>query len=385
MEANNNVLPQVAEAVADMENGTYVEKLDREKQLQVPYTNVNQPIVSKSTVESFNFNWGSNGFDMELDYIIKDYLPASSFGVLYGPSGGFKSFHALCWAASIATGREWNGKRSSGGSVLYVVGEGGIGVPRRVKGWENQYNNGKNIKLFTINHPVFVGSKEQVDALIKTVRNVEAFSGERVKAIFLDTLARCFAGGDENKASDMNMFIAGCDRVKTETGASIVVVHHSGKNVDLGARGSSSLRAASDFEFRISRPEGEKFYKLEHTKAKDSEEQPAQVFDMYERFLFTDRDGDDVCTLVPSDTGREPPAEQEPDKQVSLSKNQEALLQAVRSRTATGESTDKAVIRDDLKAQGLSISNFSKWLTSVCEKGLAEVSEDGKITLIQKL
>ena len=40
---------------------------------------------------------GSDGFDRKINYLIKNYLPAESFGVIYGPSSHYKSFHAINW------------------------------------------------------------------------------------------------------------------------------------------------------------------------------------------------------------------------------------------------------------------------------------------------
>lgn len=80
-------------------------------------------------------------------------------------------------------------------------------------------------------------------------------------------------GADENKASDMGAFIAGCDAIKAATGATVLVVHHSGKDETKGARGSSSFRAALDAEFLVKRETvGAKALVLTCTKQKDAEE-----------------------------------------------------------------------------------------------------------------
>ncbi|MCY4329945.1 MAG: AAA family ATPase [Endozoicomonadaceae bacterium] len=330
--------------------------------------------------ETFELRIGSEGYDTCYECLIKDYLPSDSFGVVYGSPGSYKSFHAVSWAASIATGRDWNGKKCTKGTVIYIVGEGGSGVPRRIKGWEVEYNNNNTISnLFTIPQPVFISNNQQIDTMIETIKEVERRTRTKVTAVFIDTLARCFAGADENKTADMNMFISGCDKIKTQTGASIVVIHHSGKNDDAGARGSSALRAAADFEFKISRPDGEHYYVLKQTKAKDSDEQEAVAFDMAKQFLFTDKDGDEVVTLVPSVKGREPPKEDELPKVNKLTGNHEAVWQAVRSRQARKETTNKRIIFDDLKAQGLNIKNFSRWVDKLVNDGILGKSKNGDL------
>ena len=42
--------------------------------------------------------------------------------VIYGPSGEGKTFVALDWALSVATGRSWQGKQTKQGPVVYIAG-----------------------------------------------------------------------------------------------------------------------------------------------------------------------------------------------------------------------------------------------------------------------
>ena len=335
----------------------------------------------------FDLRTGSDGFDTELDYLIKGYIPSNAFGVVYGPSGSFKSFHAISWAACIATGMSWHDCQVTQGTVIYVVAEGGAGAPRRVKGWEKRYYEGQQIEnLLTIRQPVFTGDKEQVEIMICTIQEAEKRTGEKVVLVVLDTLARCFAGADENRTADMNLFIAGCDQIKAATGVTVLVVHHSGKSRTDLARGSSALPSAADFEFRINRPEDNNMaYTLINTKAKDSEEQSAQMFSMSGHFLYTDSDGDDVGTLVPSLTGCAAPEAEVPDTEIkNMSSNHQAVWQAIRYRQARGESTARALILDDLKAQGLSTNNFGRWVDKLIKAGLVIENDDGSLSLKSK-
>ncbi|MEH8791954.1 AAA family ATPase [Klebsiella quasipneumoniae subsp. similipneumoniae] len=41
---------------------------------------------------------------------------------------------------------------------------------------------------------------------------------------------------DENNSQDMGRLIVGCDAIKNETSASVLLVHHSGKDETKGAR-----------------------------------------------------------------------------------------------------------------------------------------------------
>ncbi|SFN79364.1 putative DNA primase/helicase [Xenorhabdus japonica] len=112
---------------------------------------------------------GSEGFDAQLDYVAKGIIPAHSLYSIYGASGSYKSFLAGAWGCHIATGKAWAGKSVAQGSVLYVVSEGGIGVPRRIKAWE--IVNGQTVKnMYLINTPVFLASPAEVHELVIAAR-----------------------------------------------------------------------------------------------------------------------------------------------------------------------------------------------------------------------
>jgi hypothetical protein len=79
---------------------------------------------------------------------------------------------------------------------------------------------------------------------------IEVVWGFRPSLVVVDTLARCMLGGEENSARDMGLFVAACDRIRMATGATVLVVHHTGKSAHV-ERGSSALRAACDQMIRL--------------------------------------------------------------------------------------------------------------------------------------
>ncbi|PHM24794.1 AAA family ATPase [Xenorhabdus budapestensis] len=326
---------------------------------------------------------GSEGFDAQLDYVVKGIIPAHSLCSIYGASGSYKSFLAGAWGCHIATGKAWAGKQVAQGAVLYVVGEGGIGVPRRIKAWE--IVNGQAVEnMYLINTPVFPASPAEVHELVIAARQVEAETGQPVRLIILDTLARCFGGADENDSKDMGAFVRGCDELKAKTGASILVVHHSGKDESKGARGSSAFRAALDVEYRINR-EGKKGRALviTCTKMKDAEEPDTKAYDMRVVELFTDKDGEDITSLTLIDRPRDPVEEDDIEHIPNKTDNHTALWQCIRSRTALKEPCSVALVRDDLKAMGVNVKNFSRWLTKLENDGL--ITRNGQeLTIINQ-
>ena len=322
---------------------------------------------------------GFHGFDNRASWLIKGLLPATCTASIYGPSGSFKSFAAVSWACHIATGKPWNGAKVEQGAVLYVVGEGGVGVPRRIRAWADEYNEGRDVpNVYRVDMPVFMADPSQQAELRFAVEEVKEATGQDVKLIIIDTVARCFGGADENRAADMGAFISGCDLVKTTTGATILLVHHTGKNESNGARGSSSFRAALDAEYLVKREaERGNSLVLTGTKMKDSEQPEPVAFDLKRRVIGMDEDGDELTSLVVIDRGREP-ADPEADGLAPLSK---ALFQTIRALTDKNGETTKSEIRNRFKDVTINgskpnMSNFGRHLKTLEADGLIVIDGD---------
>ncbi|HHR4101827.1 TPA: helicase RepA family protein, partial [Salmonella enterica] len=178
-----------------------------------------------------------------------------------------------------------------------------------------------------------------------------------------------------------------CDTIKRETGATLLVVHHSGKDEGKGARGSSAFRAALDAEFNVRREGAGGALILRCTKMKDAEEPGQCAYDLKAVGLFTDSDGDDVYSLVVVDVPREPrDTDPELENVKRLTDNHAALWQCIRSRKAQGEPCNRAVVRDDIIAMfGESgRKSFHRWLEKLVRDELIEVSDSGDITMVGK-
>lgn len=344
------------------------------------HNNIEQIHSSRKT--KLPLSVGSQGFDLQSDYVIKGVIPANSLCSIYGASGSYKSFLAGSWGCHISTGKAWAGKTVAHGSVMYVVGEGGIGVPRRVKAWE--ITNGQTVdNMYLVNTPVFPASPSEVSEMVIAAKQVEAETGKPVRLIIIDTLARCFGGADENDSKDMGAFIRGCDELKAKTGATVLVVHHSGKDESKGARGSSAFRAALDAEYKISREGKGGALIIACTKMKDAEELETKAYDLRVVELFTDADGEHITSLSLVDKPRDPQKSDEIEFIANKTYNHAVLWQSIRSRTAMNEACTVALVRDDLKAMGVNVKHFSRWLTKLEKDGLIR-KEGQKLFIINQ-
>jgi len=105
------------------------------------------------------------------------------------------------------------------------------------------------------------------------------------------------AGGNENGPEDMTRFIGNLDTLRDLTGAHIMVVHHSGKDTAAGARGHSSLRAATDTEIELEITDTA-LRLAKTTKQRDMEPKPPVGFTLEVEELGFDEDGDAVTTAI---------------------------------------------------------------------------------------
>ncbi|MDI0603078.1 helicase RepA family protein, partial [Escherichia coli] len=319
---------------------------------------------------------GSAGYDTQLDYVVKGVIPANSLCSTYGASGSYKSFLACSWACHVATGRHWGGRRVAHGSVMYVVGEGGIGVPRRIKAWEI-VNDERVENLYLVNRPIFPAVPLDVDEMVIASRQVERETGKPVRMIILDTLARCFGGNDENDARDMGAFIRGCDELKRRTGATVLVVHHSGKDETKGARGSSAFRASLDAEYRIRREGADsEALVISCTKMKDAEELKEAAYDLRVVELFTDADKELITSLVVVDKPRPPVELERIEEAGNKTENHAALWGCIRSRTQRGDKCTIPLLRDDMKKLGYEMKHFRRWLYKLEGDGVIAIDGD---------
>jgi len=219
--------------------------------------------------------WLSYDSDAALDriasqqWLIYQVLPVDAFGVVYGPSGSYKSFVGMDLSACVASGLKWHGNDTDNpGHVIYVGAEGATGLHLRKKAWEIRHGKKLN-NLAILGTAVTINKPLECQIFVDLCLAAAKAINEPIKLIVVDTLARSFEG-EENSATDMGAFVRACDNIRASTGATVLVVHHSGKDADKGARGSSALRAACDFEFKVVSP-AKKVTKLSCTKAKDSD------------------------------------------------------------------------------------------------------------------
>ena len=238
-------------------------------------------------------------------YLIKELIGAEQMGVLYGPPGVGKSFYALDLAMRIATGRQFGDRKIAQHWVLYVAAEGQSGFLKRIKAcMQETFRGFDNPPLLLVPNAVNLREEQDVEMLTALAR--EDHFGLQCGMVVIDTMARCFGGGNENDGADMAEYIAGAERLKQHTGATVMNVHHSGKDTSRGPRGHNSLVGASDFLIAMRRPDDAGALSAYVEKQKDGEAHYSLGFTLRKVCVGTDEDGDVITSCVVDHMGQLP-------------------------------------------------------------------------------
>lgn len=229
-------------------------------------------------------------------YLVKGVLDAGAMSVIYGPSNSGKSFFAMDLGYHIAIGAPWRGRRVGQASVLYLAAEGGNGIANRIVALRQEH--GVCDVPFALKRAGMDLLHDQADLqhIVDLAGAVGGAAPERPLMIVIDTLSRIMAGGDENNAADMTALIRNIDAIRAATGAHVMLVHHTGKDAARGARGHSSLRAATDTEIEVANDNGARAALV--TKQRDHQGGETFAFALRSVTLGQDGDGDDVTSCV---------------------------------------------------------------------------------------
>jgi AAA domain len=264
-----------------------------------------------------------------LTWLVERHVPEDGLIVLYGEPNAGKTFITLDWALSIAAGIPWLGRSVQAGEVVYIYAEGIRGILQRCEAWRQEHGLAEVPAQFrAVACPVNMLERAEWGSLLQAILD----AGLSPRLIVLDTLARCFGAGDENQTRDMNAFVHGCGALREGfPGASVLVVHHTGKNAERGARGSIALTAAADVEFQVE-PSAVGGIKLRNTKQKDSAHLPDQRLQLVP--------AGDSCVIRAADA---------------------AQAQAAAGKAAGGKKTEDAVFFA-LLSLGLQGASYTAWL-----------------------
>jgi hypothetical protein len=227
--------------------------------------------------------------------LVKGLLGFGMMALLYGASGSAKTLIALSLALHVALGRDWCGRKVRQGFAAYLAPEGAHSVHLRFHAWCRHHGidpDKDSLPFRTI--PTHVNLCTSDADLEGVIANIKAAQGELGPCVLIvvDTVSRALAGGNENAPDDMGRFVANCDRLREDIGATVLAVHHTPKGGDT-PRGHSSLKNGAEIRL-LARKVADGLFALETEHLKDGASGGELFFNLHSAVVGRNDDGEQV-------------------------------------------------------------------------------------------
>jgi hypothetical protein len=301
------------------------------------------------------------------EWRIDGVFPCHGSSVVYGAYETFKTFIALDMTLCLATGRPWQGRETNSCSVLYIAGEGQVGLGIRAAGWL-AHNDVTEARFQALPEAVALPHVGDQDALLRAIDGME----DHPEVIVLDTVTRMTGGGSLNDEKDAQAYVRGMDRLRIATGAHILNIGHSGKDKERGILGSTVLPAAMETIICVERRDQALTLINSNPKGKQKDGPNFEDIRLRTQIVDFEHHGQPLKTVVlASDEDSERPDETEVRARHPMAANrrpgvnQAAVVKAL--RRADGAALGLTRLSQMI---GKSTSDTLKAVTPMVEKGL---------------
>jgi hypothetical protein len=233
-----------------------------------------------------------------LQWLIECYILIGAQCQVIGESTVGKTFFAIAMALSIATGRDFMGKKVAQGAVVYINAEGHTGMKWRIKAWEQENGSLADAPFYLSEQPADFLNSAEINNVTDAIDRIAKNHDGKLEAIFVDTLHRNMQG-DENSSQDFGLFMDNLESLCRRYGAAGIVNHHPGHNAKDRGRGTSSQRGSLDTEFLLIKQNNKTL--LKHKKLKDGgpEQLPIGYCLKPVTIPWVDIDGNPLTSCVP--------------------------------------------------------------------------------------
>jgi hypothetical protein len=230
-------------------------------------------------------------------WMIKGVLAKGETSAWIAPPKGGKSTLVVDLAIAVASGRDWRGYQNRGASgVLYCALERASDVKRMMLAHKKRNGFGA-LPISIADEIVDMMDPGCVELIVETIKDCSINLGTEIGLLVLDTFAKGIAagGGDEDKARDQGKVFANLQRIKEQTGVHCLIIGHTGKDAERGARGSNALLGDVDMMVEIS---GDDIRRATVTGANDVVTGLVTAFKIEPFVIGHDEDGDPITTRI---------------------------------------------------------------------------------------
>jgi AAA domain len=186
--------------------------------------------------------------DTEVTWLVDGLIPRGSVVMVTAPPAGYKTWLALAIAGAVSTGTDFLDRKTIQTTVVYLDRENPAAVIRQ------------RLEMLKLDDSSYlkIWGRWVPDSppLLGDYRLLE-FARKYKPLIVVDSLVR-FHESEENSASMMGR-ISECLKRLVDAGATVLLLHHQGKNPNMLYRGSSDILAGVDTAFNIIKEQDEEF------------------------------------------------------------------------------------------------------------------------------
>jgi RecA-family ATPase len=160
--------------------------------------------------------------------LINKLLSEGAIVLLYGDWGSGKSLLAVDLAGHLTSGRASRGLPVLQGPCVYFAGEAGPSIGRRVVAWNLRHGIAGDVPLGIVPCSPNLLTGDDLDEALAEAADFAMRFTTPLRSVFVDAV-HAAAPGCEETAKDFGRILAAARRIAGETGAAVVLVHHSGQ------------------------------------------------------------------------------------------------------------------------------------------------------------
>ena len=234
------------------------------------------------------FEHGKHPSRPKAEAFVEDFLYPGQFSLLYGPSSIGKSIFSIDMLVRASLGLSWAGRQTKPIDVLWLPTENPVEFQRRLSAClsvHSSLSKGDEKHWFT-EAQLQLANDQTTSRMELIAQHLKRNERRRQQVVQIDTLSQAIPGLDENAASVMTQVIFNVRYLLSMCpDAHVMLVHHSGKHKERGARGHSALSAAVDTEIAM-------FGKTIHVTKQRSGPKDAKVKFALKEIEYADSNGE---------------------------------------------------------------------------------------------
>ena len=188
-------------------------------------------------------------------FVVEDLLNKGQVAMFCGAPNIGKTAILAGLGASVAKGIPIAGQETFKSDVVYIGAEDATGVLDRA--FPHFFERDPDDASFDVfGGAVDLTDGDTVSSIIRDSKAIiEKPDSPGGLLLIIDTLNLCIGDGDENSTRDMSRVIGNAQRIVKETGACVLIVHHTGTQGGDRPRGASSVMGNADTVLIAKKPD----------------------------------------------------------------------------------------------------------------------------------